>query len=107
MDNGEQTLEFNLRRLIETIAEAVVLAHQRQSLEEALGLRDELNRLPHPWMTEVLNGIMLKLIQIDPDLCRWFILDVFLLEADPEGRADVAERINLLLADLRSVQEGA
>jgi hypothetical protein len=34
-------------------------------------------------------------------LCRWFIIDIFLKDADPEGKADVAERINLLLADLR------
>ncbi|HEY9641986.1 MAG TPA: hypothetical protein V6C57_15980 [Coleofasciculaceae cyanobacterium] len=103
MDEGEKDLELNLQRLVEATTEAVVLANQRQNLEEALSLRDELNRLPQEWMTEVLNGIMLKLIQIDPVLCRWFILDVFLLDADPEGRADVAERINLLLADLRSV----
>lgn len=65
-------------------------------------IRDELRRLPDDLTTEILNQVMLALVKIDPDVCRWFILDVFLHGADPEGKADVAERLNLLFADLQS-----
>ncbi len=97
--------ELNLETLIGAVVNAVVSAHQSQELESALSIRDELQRLPDYLVTEVLNGVMLDLVKINPDLCRWFILEVFLREADPEGRADVAERINLLMADLRAGQE--
>jgi hypothetical protein len=101
MDTDLEAIELNLKQLVEAIAEAVLFAYSHQDLAEALILRDEINRLPTSLVTEVLNQVMLKLIQVNPDICRWFILDVFLREADPEGRADVAERINLLMADLR------
>jgi hypothetical protein len=72
--------------------------------KNALVIRDELKRLPDYLTTEVLNGIMLSFVKTKPDLCRWFILDVFLYESNPEGKADVAERINLLMADLNAEQ---
>lgn len=95
-------LEVELGNLVEAIVKAVVVASETQKLESALAIRDELNRLPDYLTKEVLNGVILGLVKIDPLLCRWFILDVFLRDADPEGKADVAERINLLIADLRS-----
>lgn len=94
----------DLDELVSTISKAIVLAKQTQEFEPALVIRDELRRLPGFLLTEVLNGVMLNLVKTDPELCRWFILDIFLHEADPEGKADVAERINLLLADLQSMQ---
>lgn len=96
-------LEIDLDGLVATVVKAVTLAKQTGEPDNALIIRDELRRLPNDLLTDVLNGVMLKLVKIDPQLCRWFVLDVFLLDADPEGRADVAERINLLLADLRSL----
>lgn len=93
-------LKQNLNTLVEAVVEAVVQAHQSQIPEHALVIRDELRRLPDAFVTEVLNSILLRLVAIDPTLCRWFVLDVFLRDADPEGKADVAERINLLIADL-------
>lgn len=88
--------------LVEAVVQAIVAAGQNQSLADALTIRDEINRLPASLITEVLNDAMLRLIRIDPILCRWFILDVFLHDADPQSKADVAERINLLFADLQS-----
>lgn len=100
-------VKANLDDLIEVVVKAVVSAYQTQELENALVIRDELQRLPNALTTEVLNGVILDLVKINPDLCRWFILDVFLCEADPDGRADVAERINLLMADLNTQQNGS
>lgn len=98
-------VKANLDDLIGVVVKAVISAYQTQELENALVIRDELQRLPNALTTEVLNGVILNLVKINPDLCRWFILDVFLCEADPEGRADVAERINLLMADLKAQQD--
>ncbi|MBD1846767.1 hypothetical protein H6F89_25845 [Cyanobacteria bacterium FACHB-63] len=92
--------DFN--RLVDSVVKAVLKVGQSQNLEEAIVIRDELRRLPDALLTEVLNQVMLHLVPIDPLLCRWFIIDVFLRDAPAEGRADVAERINLLLADLQS-----
>lgn len=88
--------------MVEAVVKSAIAAHKSQNLEDALAIRDELQRLPRTWMTEVINGVMLELVRIDPILCRWFVLDVFLYDADPEGKADVAERINLMLADLKA-----
>ncbi|HEY9878627.1 MAG TPA: hypothetical protein V6D29_09245 [Leptolyngbyaceae cyanobacterium] len=104
-DNPEEIrkrLGIDISSLVDAVVQAVVRAEQSQSQEDALLIRDELCRLPDYWMTEVLNDVILGLVKVDPNLCRWFILDVFLQDSDPEGRADVAERINLLLADLQS-----
>jgi hypothetical protein len=90
--------DFN--SLVESVLKAIAKVGQTQDLEEAMVIRDELRRLPAPLLTEVLNQVILRLVAIDPLLCRWFIVDVFLRDSAPEGRADVAERINLLLADL-------
>jgi hypothetical protein len=95
-------LDTNLNTLVDAVAKAVLAANRNENLEDALSIRDELHRLPNELITEVLNGVILNLVKVDPEVCRWFILDVFLRNADPEGRADVAERINLLLDDLRS-----
>jgi hypothetical protein len=95
-------LDTNLNTLVDAVAKAVLAANRNKNLEDALSIRDELHRLPNELITEVLNGVILNLVKVDPEVCRWFILDVFLRDADPEGRADVAERINLLLDDLRS-----
>ena len=95
-------IAVGLNKLVEAVVKSAIAAHKSQNLEDALAIRDELQRLPRTWMTEVINGVMLELVQIDPILCRWFILDVFLHDADPEGKADVAERINLMLADLKT-----
>lgn len=103
--SGDKTEpEIDLSRLTEAVVKVVIKAGQSQSVEDALVIRDELHRLPDQMMTEVLNQTILELVQIDPALCRWFIVDVFLRDADPEGRADVAERINLLLMELQSSQ---
>lgn len=96
--------ELDISALVEAVTKAVIAANQTQALEDAFDLRDQLRRLPDYLLTEVLNGVILQLVQTDPDLCRWFIVDIFLRDADPEGKADVAERINLLMADLRSQQ---
>lgn len=98
--NSELTAGLN--KLVEAVVKSAIAAHKSQNLEDALAIRDELQRLPRTWMTEVINGVMLELVRIDPILCRWFVLDVFLYDADPEGKADVAERINLMLADLKA-----
>jgi hypothetical protein len=92
--------DFN--HLVDAVVKAVLKVGQTQDLEEAIVVRDQLRRLPDLLLTEVLNQVMLQLVAIDPLLCRWFIIDVFLRDAPAEGRADVAERINILLADLRS-----
>ena len=99
---NENQPEVDLSQLVEAVVKAVLKTKQTQDLEDALMIRDELHRLPNALMTEVLNQVMLRLVQVDPDLCRWFIVDIFLRDADPEGRADVAERINLLMAELQS-----
>ncbi|HEY9896943.1 MAG TPA: hypothetical protein V6D34_16300 [Candidatus Sericytochromatia bacterium] len=95
----------NLNELIEVVVKAVASAYQTQELDNALVIRDELKRLPDHLTTEVLNGVILSLVNTNPDLCRWFILDIFLHGSDPDGRADVAERINLLMADLNTQQD--
>lgn len=95
-------LEIEISNLVEAMVKAILIASETQKLENALAIRDELNRLPNYLVKEVLNGVILDLVKIDPLLCRWFVLDVFLHDAQPEGKADVAERINLLIADLRS-----
>ncbi|MEX0272217.1 hypothetical protein AB3R30_24140 [Leptolyngbyaceae cyanobacterium UHCC 1019] len=100
--NGVNPLQDGFTQLIEAIAQAVIKVGETQQLETALAIRDEIRRLPDELVTEVLNQVMLKLILTDPLLCRWFVLDVFLYDADPSAKADVAERMNLLLADLRS-----
>lgn len=92
----------DFQRLVSAIVNAVVKVGQTKDLTEALVIRDQLRRLPDPVLTEVLNQVILQLVPIDPTLCRWFIVEVFLRDAPPEGRADVAERINILLADLQS-----
>jgi hypothetical protein len=92
-------LNLNLDDLVEAVVKAIVSVRQTQNLEDALTIRDELNRLPNSLVTEVLNDVILHLLKIDPNLCRWFILDVFLQNANSEGKADVAERINLLIAN--------
>lgn len=102
MTLSSEDIEPTLKRLVTAIVEAVVAAKQSQNWDEALAIRDQLKRLPNALMTEVINDVMLNLIKVEPDLCRWFILDVFLCEADPAGKADVAERINLLMADLNA-----
>lgn len=96
------SLQADLSHLVEAVVKAVVTAYQINSLEDALLIRDQLRQLPDYLVTEVLNSVILELVQVDPALCRWFILDVFLRDAELEGKADVAERINLLLADLQS-----
>ncbi|HAZ47050.1 MAG TPA: hypothetical protein DDW76_26410 [Cyanobacteria bacterium UBA11369] len=93
-------LEIEIGNLVEAVVKAAIAANQTQNLEDALTIRDQLNRLPDSLKTDVLNGVILNLVKIDPILCRWFILDIFLRDADPEGKADVAERINMLIADL-------
>jgi len=99
-----QTLsDEDFNHLTESVVKAILKVGQTQNLEEAIVIRDELHRLPDQVLTEVLNQVILRLVAIDPLLCRWFIIDVFLRDAPPEGRADVAERINILLADLRSL----
>lgn len=99
----DQALNANdFNHLVDAVVKAVLKVGQTQDLEEALVVRDQLQRLPDRLLTEVLNQVMLQLVAIDPLLCRWFIIDVFLRDAPAEGRADVAERINILLADLRS-----
>jgi hypothetical protein len=102
IDTIMHRLEPDLQRLVETVASAIFQAHQTNALEDALGIRDKIHQLPDYLVTEVINGVMLDLVQRDPEVCRWFIIDVFLRDADPSGKADVAERINLLMADLRS-----
>lgn len=99
---SQSGLEIDLDELVNAVVTAVVSAYQTGDMDSALVIRDELRRLPDALVTETLNATMLRLMQVDPALCRWFILDVFLYNADPEGKADVAERLNLLLADLQS-----
>lgn len=95
-------LSSNFPELVEAAIQAITKIGHTRDLETALAIRDEIRRLPDSLVTEVLNQIILRLIIIDPLLCRWFVLDVFLHDANPDAKADVAERINLLIADLRS-----
>lgn len=90
-----------LSLLVDAVVNSAIAAYQVQD-PESFVIRDELRRLPAPVMTEVINSVMIKLLQANPDICRWFILDVFLRDADPEGKADVAERINLMMASLQA-----
>jgi len=96
---------INLPQLVEAVVQAVTKVGESRDLDTALAIRDEIRRLPDELVTEVLNQLILRLIFIDPSLCRWFVLDVFLHDADPEAKADVAERINILMTDLRSQQK--
>ena len=96
-------LEIEVSHLVDAVVEAVVMASQTQEIENAVVIRDEIRRLPSYLVTEVLTCVILKLVKINPILCRWFILDIFLRDADSQGKADVAERINILIADLQSL----
>ncbi|MDX2243694.1 MAG: hypothetical protein NW224_23685 [Leptolyngbyaceae cyanobacterium bins.302] len=98
---NETVSAADFQHLVEAIVRAVIKVGQTKNLEEAFVIRDELRRLPSSLLTEVLNQVILQLVAIDPLLCRWFIVEVFLQDAAPEGRADVAERINILLSDLQ------
>lgn len=100
--NDSDELKDSFQDLIEAVFQAIVKVGSTQNLEDALLIRDEIRRLPDHLVTEILNQIILRLVVVDPDLCRWFVIDVFLYNADPEAKADIAERINLLLMDLRS-----
>jgi hypothetical protein len=95
-------LAKDLNGLVEAVTKAIMIAGQTQQFEDAKVIKNQLRRLPDSMVTEVLNGVILNLVNTQPELCRWFILDIFLSEAPPEGRADVAERLNLLIADLQS-----
>lgn len=95
-------LDNDLSDLVSAVVKAMVAARETQEIKDAIAICEQIRRLPDSLVTEVLNAVMLELVKIDPALCRWFILDVFLHDADPEGKADVAERINLLMADLRA-----
>lgn len=95
-------LNAELGSLVDAVVNALVCVNQTRNLDDALKIRDDLQRLPNYFVAEVLNSVMLRLVNIDPELCRWFILDVYLYGADPEGKADVAERLNLLMADLQA-----
>lgn len=101
---NEVEVGVNLPQLIEVIIQTVIKVGETRCMNTALAIRDEMRRLPDEMVTEILNQLILKLIFLDPLLCRWFMIDVFLRDADPDARADVAERINVLLADLRSQQ---
>ena len=96
-------LEIEIGNLVEAVVNAAIAAHQTQNMANALRIRDRLNLLPDSLKTDVLNGVILNLVKVDPLLCRWFIIDIFLRDSHPEGKADVAERINLLIADLQSL----
>lgn len=100
-EQSQNETELDLDPLVDAVIKVALRARQSQDIEDALVIRDQLHQLPSTLMTEVLNQVILRLIQIDPILCRWFVIDVFLRDADPEGRADVAERINLLMADFQ------
>ena len=93
-------LPEDFEALIEVIFKAVMQVGTTHNVEQGLLIRDEIRRLPNPIVTEILNQIILRLVLIDPELCRWFVIDVFLNDSDPEAKADVAERINVLIADL-------
>lgn len=102
--NDSNRLKDEFSRLVESVLNAIAQVGKTQDLERALMIRDEIRRLPDDLVTEILNQVILRLVLMDPDLCRWFLLDVFLRDAVPEAKADVAERINLLLADLQNQQ---
>lgn len=97
-------LDTELSNLVQAVVEAVLRTSRTADVDNALFIRDELHRLPQYLMTEVLNGIIFNLVKIDPVVCRWFILDIFLRDTEPEKKADVAERINLLIADIQSLE---
>lgn len=101
-DKESQDLKAELNPLVDAVVNAIVRTHETRDMDDAIMIRSELQRLPDYLVTEVLNSVMLRLVNVDPEICRWFILDVFLHGADPEGKADVAERLNLLMADLQS-----
>ncbi|MBD2230487.1 hypothetical protein [Phormidium tenue] len=105
LPNESSQWGINLPQLVEAVVQAVTKVGESRDLETALAIRDEIRRLPDELVTEVLNQLILRLIFIDLPLCRWFVLDVFLHDADPEAKADVAERINMLMTDLRSQQK--
>jgi hypothetical protein len=96
---------INLPQLIEATVQAVTKVGESRNLENALVIRDQIRRRPDELVAEILNQLILRLIFINPLLCRWFVLDVFLHDADLEAKADVAERVNILMADLRSQQQ--
>ncbi|MBW4515842.1 MAG: hypothetical protein KME11_11520 [Timaviella obliquedivisa GSE-PSE-MK23-08B] len=104
-NNEVAQLGNNLPQLMDSVVQAVTKVGEDRDLESALFVRDEIRRLPDALVTEILNQLILRLIFVDPLLCRWFVLDVFLHDADPAAKADVAERINVLIADLRSQQK--
>lgn len=104
LPNESSQSGINLPQLVEAAVQAVIKVGESRDLETALAIRDEIQRLPNELVTEVLNQLILRLIFIDPLLCRWFVLDVFLHDAEPDAKADVAERINVLMTDLRSQQ---
>lgn len=104
-NNAAAQSGINLPQLIEAVVQAVTKVGETRNMESAIAIRDEIRRLPDDIVTEVLNQLILRLIFIDPLLCRWFVLDAFLHGADPDAKADVAERINVLMADLRSQQK--
>ncbi|MBW4460145.1 MAG: hypothetical protein KME47_07900 [Nodosilinea sp. WJT8-NPBG4] len=95
---------INLPQLVEAVVQAVTKVGESRDLDTALAIRDEIRRLPDELVTEILNQLILRLIFIDPSLCRWFVLDGFLHGADLDAKADVAERINVLMTDLQSQQ---
>ena len=105
LNNEADQSAINLPQLIEVVVQAVTKVGEDRDLESALAIRDEIRRLPDDLVTEVLNQLILRLIFVDPLLCRWFVLDVFLHDANADAKADVAERINVLMADLRSQQK--
>ncbi len=104
LSNFEQ-LPDNFSELIEAVYQAVIRVGSTQNLQDAIVIRNEIRRLPNSLVTEVLNQIILRLVLVNPEICRWFVLDVFLRDVDLEAKADVAERINILLADLQSQQD--
>ncbi len=61
-------LETEVDRLVEAVVEAVVMASQTQEIEIALVIRDEIRLLPSYLVTEVLKGVILKLVKINPIL---------------------------------------
>ncbi|MBD1911225.1 MULTISPECIES: hypothetical protein [unclassified Leptolyngbya] len=100
-----QTDEF--QTLVEAVFQAVVKVGETRDMADGLVIRDQIRRLPDALVTEILNQIILRLVLVNPELCRWFVLEVFLHDTEPEARADVAERINVLIADLQeSSQSG-
>lgn len=100
--NYSERLREEFNGLVESVLNAIARVGETHDMERALMIRDEIRRLPDDLVTEILNQVILRLVLMNPDLCRWFLLEVFLHDAVPEAKADVAERINLLLADLQT-----